>query len=65
MTAGRLRALYYNSATFGSPTWVLIGRVSDVNIARGRATSDRKFRSAKTAKKVTGYLEYALRSSTP
>ncbi len=56
-TAGRLRAAYYNSATFGSPTWVAMGRISDVQRSRSRATSDRKFREAKNAKKVTGYME--------
>ena len=60
MSAGRLRALYYNSAAFASPTWVLFGRISDVNISRSRATGDRKYRSAKTAKKVTGYMEYGI-----
>ncbi len=60
MTAGRLRALYYNSATYSSPTWVLLGRISDVNISRARGTGDRKYRSAKTAKKVGGYLEYGI-----
>jgi hypothetical protein len=60
MTAGRLRAAYYNSATFGSPTWVLIDRISDVSRSRSRGTSDRKYRAASNSKKVTGYLEYGF-----
>lgn len=60
MSAGRLRALYYNSASYASPTWVLMTRISDVNIARGKGTGDRAYRGAKTKKKVTGYLEYGI-----
>lgn len=60
MSAGRLRAAYYNSATYSSPTWVYIGRISDVTRSRSRSTSDRMYRAAKTKKKVTGYLEYGF-----
>ncbi len=59
MTAGRLRAAYYNSGTYGSPTWVLFSRISDVQRGRSRTKSDRKYRGAQVGKKVTGYLEYA------
>lgn len=60
MSSGRLCAAYYNSATYATPTWVLIGRISDVSRSRSRATSDRMYRSAKTKKKVTGYMEYGF-----
>lgn len=59
MAAGRLRAAYYNTGTFSSPTWVLMSRISDVSRSRSRPTSDRKYRGAKVGKKITGYLEYS------
>lgn len=58
--AGRKRAAYYNSATYGSPTWVLLGRISDVNRPQSRSTSDRMYRSANNKKKVTGYKEHSF-----
>lgn len=58
MSAGRLRALYYRSGgTYGSPTWTLVGRISDVSRGRERGVSERKYRSAKNVKGVTGYLK--------
>lgn len=58
--AGRKRAAYYNSATYASPTWVHIGRISDVNRPQSRSTSDRMYRSANNKKKVTGYKEHSF-----
>lgn len=63
MSAGRLRALYVNTAVstpYATPTWTLVGRISDVQRSRSRATADRKYRSAKNSKKITGYKEYGF-----
>lgn len=58
--AGRKRAAYYNSGTYASPTWVHLGRISDVNRTQSRSTSDRMYRSAENKKKVTGYKEHSF-----
>ena len=58
--AGRKRAAYYNSGTYASPTWVHLGRISDVNRTQSRSTSDRMYRSAENKKKVTGYKEFGF-----
>ena len=58
--AGRKRAAYYNSATYASPTWVHLARISDVNRTQSRSSSDRMYRGAKNKKKVTGYKEHSF-----
>lgn len=63
MSAGRLRALYVNTSSpysFSTPVWTHVGRISDVQRTRSRATSDRKYRSAQNGKKVLGYKEYGF-----
>lgn len=63
MSAGRLRAMYLNTAVttpYTTPTWSHVGRISDVSRTRGRSTSDRMYRGAKNKKKVTGYREYGF-----
>lgn len=56
-SAGRLRVAAYNSATFASPTWVTLARITDVQRPRSRSTSDRVYRGAENKKKVTGYMD--------
>lgn len=58
--AGRKRAAYYNSATYASPTWVHLARISDVNRTQSRSSSDRMYRGAKNKKKATGYKEHSF-----
>ena len=60
MSAGRTRAAYINTGTNTTPVWVMISRISDVNRPQGRATSDRKYRGAKSVKTVTGYMKYGF-----
>src|SRR5574343_1650332 len=63
MTAGRLRALYINTAVstpYATPTWTLVSRISDVSRPRSRSTNDRAYRGAKNKKKVLGYKEYGF-----
>lgn len=56
--AGRKRAVYYRSGgTFASPTWTYVGRISDVQRGRERATNDRMYRGAKNVKSITGYMK--------
>jgi hypothetical protein len=42
---GRNGKLYYNSGTYGSPTWVEITRARDVNINKSKAESDASSRA--------------------
>jgi len=63
MSAGRLRALYLNTASstpYATPTWTHVSRISDVQRSRSRSTNDRAYRGAKNKKKVTGYKEYGF-----
>ena len=60
MSAGRTRAAYVNTGTFGTPVWVHISRISGVQRPQSRATSDRKYRGASSVKTVTGYLQYGF-----
>ncbi len=63
MSAGRLRALYLNTAVstpFATPTWSLVSRISDVQRTRARPTSDRAYRGANNKKKILGYKEYGF-----
>lgn len=57
LQAGRKRAAFYNSATYGSPTWVQFARITEVTRPQSRSTSDRMYRGAKNKKKATGYIE--------
>lgn len=57
MQPGRTCSINYNSATYGSPTWVVIGRASSPSRTRGRPTSRKTYRSATTSKNVTGLID--------
>lgn len=56
--AGRRRAAYVNTGTFAVPVWAHMTRITDVQRPKSRATSDRKYRGAKSVKTVTGYVKY-------
>ena len=60
MQAGRTCTINYNSATFGTPTWVPIGRASSPSRTQGRPTSRKTYREATTSKNVTGLLDYGI-----
>lgn len=60
MQAGRTCTINYNSATFGTPTWVALGRASSPGRTQGRPTSRKTYREATTSKNVTGLLDYEI-----
>ncbi len=60
MSAGRTRAAYVNTGTYTTPVWVHISRITGVQRPQSRATSDRKYRGARSVKTVTGYLTYGF-----
>ncbi len=60
MSAGRLRALYYNSASFACAYLGPDESYQRRENRREKGTSDRKYRGAKTVKSVTGYLKYGI-----
>lgn len=51
---GRLAKLYYNSGTYGTPTWTEIKRVSDVNINLTKNTGSVTTRESPNQKTVVG-----------
>lgn len=57
MQAGRTCTLNYNTGTYGSPTWVHIGRVSSPSRTQGRPTSRKTYREANNSKNVTGLID--------
>jgi len=58
--AGRKRAAYLNTATYASPAWSELTRITNVQRPQSKATSDRMFRGAKNKKKVSGYKEFGF-----
>lgn len=52
--------LYYNSATYGSPTWVLIPQARDVTIADSRETGDSSSREYTTKSTVVGQRVFEI-----
>lgn len=60
MQAGRTCKLYYNTGTYGVPTWVLIGRVSSPSRTQGRPTSRKTYREATNSKNVTGLKDFEI-----
>lgn len=60
MQAGRVCTINYNSATYGTPTWVAIGRASSPSRSQGRPTSRKTYREATTSKNITGLLDYEI-----
>lgn len=60
MQPGRTCTINYNSGTFGSPTWVALGRASSPSRSQGRPTSRKTYREATTSKNVTGLLDYEI-----
>ncbi len=51
---GRKNKLYYNSATYASPTWVEIARVGDVNRTGTKASTEVNMRASDTTIVVYG-----------
>lgn len=60
MQVGRQCSLNYNTGTYGTPTWTVIGRVSSPSRTQGRPTSRRTYRGASTSKNVTGLMDYEI-----
>lgn len=60
MQAGRTCTWNYNTGTFGSPTWVAIGRASSPSRTQGRPTSRKTYREANSSKNVTGLLDFEI-----
>ena len=57
--AGKETYLYYNSATYASPTWVLIARARNVQKNRGPNLGDVEFHGANETGAVPGYVTFA------
>ena len=60
MSAGRTRSANVNTGTYGTPVWVRLDRISDVQRPQSRGTAERKYRGAKSVKTVTGYVTYGF-----
>jgi hypothetical protein len=56
--AGRENAMYINTGSFASPTWLYVDRISDVKRAASRPASSRKYRGLLSTKHVRGYKTY-------
>lgn len=57
--AGKDTFLYYNSATYASPTWVEIVRARNVQVTRGSATTEVEFHGASTTGNIHGYESFS------
>lgn len=55
--------LYYNSATFGSPTWVPLSIVRDVTMNRKAVTADVLTRSTRAMRKVPTTFDISITGS--
>lgn len=55
--------LYYNSATFGSPTWVALTIVRDVTMNRKATTADVLTRSTRAMRKVPTTFDISITGS--
>lgn len=68
--SGRETKLYYNSATYASPTWVEIVRARNVQKNRGKETSEIEFHGGGTKASIAGYpvfsgsFEYVRKAGT-
>ena len=68
--AGKDTFLYYNSATYASPTWVEMVRSRNLQLTRGAATTEVEFHGASTTGSHHGYetfsgsIEYVKRLGT-
>lgn len=68
--SGKETFLYYNSATYASPTWVEISRARNIQRNRGPALSEVEFHGAGETGNIPGYkkfagsFEYARRKGT-
>lgn len=61
MSAGKTCKAYINiGGTLGTPTWVEMKRISNVQRPKSRSKSDRMYRGALNKKKVGGYMEYGF-----
>ena len=57
--AGKDTYLYYNSATYASPTWVEMVRARNVQVTRGAATTEVEFHGASTISNIHGYSSFS------
>ncbi|MDA7492691.1 hypothetical protein N8510_01200 [bacterium] len=57
--AGKDTFLYYNSATYASPTWVEMVRSRNVQVTRGAATTEVEFHGASTTGNIHGYSSFS------
>jgi len=57
--------LYYNSATFGSPTWVALTIVRDVTMNRKATLADVLTRSTRAMRKVPTMFDISISGSWP
>lgn len=57
--AGKETILYYNSATYASPTWVEIGRARNVQTNRGVTLSEVETHGAAETGNVPGYKKFS------
>lgn len=68
--SGKETKLYYNSATYASPTWVEIERARNVQVNRGPNLGEIEFHGAAETANIPGYkrtsgsFEYVRKSGT-
>ena len=57
--SGRETFLYYNSATYASPTWVELVRARNIQTNRGPNLSDIEFHGASETAAIPGYKKFS------
>lgn len=68
--SGKETFLYYNSATYASPTWVEIPRARNISVNDGPGLADVEFHGSENTSQIPGYkafngsLEYVRRRTT-
>lgn len=68
--SGKETFLYYNSATYASPTWVEIPRARNITVNDGPALADVEFHGSQNTSQIPGYsafngsFEYVRRITT-